>query len=49
MIGVYGSIAVITLVASYLLMHNIGITGVGVAWVIGNSATTLGIGLKKKI
>jgi len=49
LIWIYGGIAVITLVASYLLMHNIGITGVGVAWVIGNSATTLGIGLKKKI
>ncbi len=33
---VYGSIAIITLAASYLLMQNLGIIGVGIAWLLAN-------------
>jgi hypothetical protein len=36
MICVYGSIAIITLAASYLLMRSMGIIGVGITWVVGN-------------
>ena len=38
-IWVYGNIALVTLVASYLLMQNIGIIGIGVAWFLGNGLT----------
>jgi len=47
-IWVYGGIAVITLVTSYLLMQNMGITGVGVAWMIGNGVIIGSIGLKER-
>jgi len=46
-IYVYGGIAIITILGSYLLMQSMGIIGVGVAWVIGNSVVMCGIGLKK--
>jgi len=45
-IWVYGSITIITIVTSYLLMQSFGIIGVGVAWVIGNCFVTFGIWLK---
>ena len=45
-IWVYGGIAVITLVGSYLLARSIEIVGVGYAWVIGNGAIACGIYLK---
>jgi O-antigen/teichoic acid export membrane protein len=45
LIWVYGSIAIITLAASYLLMHNMGIIGVGIAWVNGNGVVAGGIGV----
>jgi len=45
-IWVYGGIAVITLVGSYLLARSMGIIGVGIAWLIGNVVTTGGVGIK---
>lgn len=42
-IFVYGGIAMITIVGSYLLMQSMGIIGVGIAWVIGNGVVTAGI------
>jgi len=45
-IWVYGGIAVITLVGSYLLARSIGIVGVGIAWLIGNIVIAGGVGVK---
>ena len=45
-IWVYGSIAMMTLMAGYLLMQNLGIIGVGIAWVIGNGVVAISTGLK---
>lgn len=42
-IWVYGSIAVLTLVGSYLLIQSLGIIGVGIAWVVGNSVVAGGV------
>jgi len=44
-ICVYGGIAIVTLVASYVLMQSMGIIGVGIAWVIGNGVVAGGIGI----
>ncbi|MCU4139669.1 MAG: Membrane protein involved in the export of O-antigen and teichoic acid [Methanophagales archaeon] len=45
-IWIYASIAVITLVGSYLLARSIGIVGVGIAWVLANVVIASGVGLK---
>jgi len=45
-IWVYGGIAVITLVGSYLLARSIGIVGVGIAWLMGNIVIAGGVGVK---
>ncbi|MDY6864485.1 MAG: oligosaccharide flippase family protein [Halobacteriota archaeon] len=44
-IYVYGGVAIITLVASYLLMQSMGIIGVGYSWIIGNVAIASGVGM----
>jgi len=46
---VYGGIAIITLVASYLLMQSIGLVGIGIAWVIGNGVVAGEISVMKLI
>lgn len=45
-IWVYGGIAIITLVVSYILMQSIGIIGAGIAWILGNGVVSFGIGVK---
>jgi O-antigen/teichoic acid export membrane protein len=47
-IYVYGAIALITIAGSYVLMPNMGIIGVGIAWVIGNGVVAGGIGFKRR-
>jgi O-antigen/teichoic acid export membrane protein len=42
---VYGIVAFVTLVGSYLLLESIGLIGVGYAWILGNLITAGGIGL----
>jgi len=48
-IGIYGGIAVVTIVMSYLLMHEVGLVGVGIAWVIANLVVVGGIGIRLKL
>lgn len=43
-IWVYGGIAVITLAVSYLLMQSMELTGIGLAWVVGNGVVAGGVG-----
>ncbi|RLB65023.1 MAG: hypothetical protein DRH04_10920 [Deltaproteobacteria bacterium] len=45
-ICVYGGIAVVTLVAGYVLMGEFGLIGVGYAWVVGNGVVSIGIGVR---
>ncbi len=44
-IWVYGVVAMVTIVGSYLLMVEFGVVGVGYAWVIGNGVVAVGIGV----
>jgi len=47
-IWIYASIAVITLVGSYLLAQRMGIIGVGYAWVLANGLVCVFIVLKHR-
>lgn len=40
---VYGIVAFVTLVGSYLLLESIGLIGVGYAWILGNVITASGV------
>jgi O-antigen/teichoic acid export membrane protein len=44
-VRIYGIVAFVTLVGSYLLLESIGLIGVGYAWILGNLITAGGIGL----
>jgi len=46
-VGIYGSIAIITIVLGYLLIHIYGIEGIGFGWLIANMSVIVGIGMKK--
>jgi len=46
---VYGISAIFTLVGSYLFMQEFGLIGVGVAWIVGNSVVSIGIGVRSRI
>jgi len=46
-IWIYGGIAVITLSVAYLLVRVYSIEGIGVGWLIGNTAVTVGIGIRE--
>lgn len=41
LVVIYGTIAVITIIGTYLLLPKIGIIGVGIAWVIGNTTVAV--------
>jgi O-antigen/teichoic acid export membrane protein len=42
---IYGIVAFVTLIGSYLLLESMGLIGVGYAWIFGNVITAGGIGL----
>jgi len=46
-IWIYGGIAVITLSVAYSLVRIYGIESVGIGWLVGNIAVTVGIGMKR--
>lgn len=48
--SIYGLLALITLVGSYLLLERVGLVGIGYSWMIGNIIVVclLGLSLKKK-
>ncbi|RLE76814.1 MAG: hypothetical protein DRZ80_00315 [Thermoprotei archaeon] len=48
-VGVYGGIAIVTIAVSYLLMHEMELVGVGIAWVIANLVVVSGIGIRSII
>ena len=45
-VGVYGGIAVVTIVVSYLLIQEMGLVGVGIGWLVGNLVVAFSVGLR---
>lgn len=45
-IYVYGAVAVLTLIGSYILIQKMGLIGIGIAWIFGNGVVAVIVGVK---
>lgn len=49
LIGVWGFIAIVTLVASYVLLPRAGLVGIGYAWLGANAMTAIGVITRRRL
>jgi O-antigen/teichoic acid export membrane protein len=45
----YGAMTVLTIIGSYVLIHKIGLVGIGISWVFGNSVVAGAVMVKMNL